>query len=72
MQKIREVREAASISVKQLAEHSGIEAGSIYHYERGRRTPDFNTCWLIVNSLRALGSNCDFQDVFPNPLEHKA
>lgn len=67
MQKIREVREGASISVKELSEVSGLEPGSIYHYEKGRRTPTFSQCWDIVNALNELGANCTFEEVFPNP-----
>lgn len=67
MQRIREIREQFSISVKSLSEKSGIEPGSIYHYEKGRRCPSFNQCWDIVNSLNELGANCTFEQVFPNP-----
>lgn len=67
MQRIRDIRERFSISVKSLSEKSGIEAGSIYHYEKGRRTPSFNQCWDIVNALIDLGADCSFEQVFPNP-----
>ncbi len=69
MQRIREYREKAYISVKKLSEISGIETGSIYHYENGRRTPSFNQCWIIVNALNGLGAKCTFEQLFPNPKQ---
>ncbi|EKF9664397.1 helix-turn-helix transcriptional regulator [Vibrio cholerae] len=67
MQKIREVRTGAGISVSDLASLIGTESSAVYHYESGRRTPDFNQCWKIVNALNSLGAKCSFNDVFPNP-----
>ncbi|TVP11770.1 helix-turn-helix domain-containing protein [Shewanella sp. KCT] len=67
MQRIRKVREASGISVKDLAEVLNIEVSTVYHYETNRRTPDFNQCWNIVNALNKLGAGCSFADVFPNP-----
>ncbi|EKO3434965.1 MULTISPECIES: helix-turn-helix transcriptional regulator [Vibrio] len=69
MQQIRKVREAANISVKDLAEIIGTETAAVYHYESGRRTPDFNQCWNIVNALNQLGAGCSFDEVFPNPKQ---
>jgi putative transcriptional regulator len=69
MQHIRRIRESFAISVKDLAEAINTETSTVYHYETGRRTPDFNQCWNIVNSLNKLGANCSFSDVFPNPVE---
>ncbi|GGY87815.1 helix-turn-helix transcriptional regulator [Shewanella fodinae] len=72
MQQIRQEREKAGISVKSLAEVINTEVSTVYHYETGRRTPDFNQCWKIVNALNQLGANCTFDDVFPNPLNHQS
>ncbi|HAS6095357.1 TPA: helix-turn-helix domain-containing protein [Vibrio vulnificus] len=67
MQKIREVRVKAGISVRDLASLIGTQNSAVYHYESGRRTPDFNQCWKIVNALNELGAKCSFNDVFPDP-----
>jgi putative transcriptional regulator len=69
MQRIRYIREKAEISVKELSKIIGTDVSTFYHYEKSRRTPDFNQCWKIVNALNSLGANCSFSDVFPNPLE---
>ncbi|WP_456295254.1 helix-turn-helix domain-containing protein [Vibrio sp. AK197] len=71
MQLIRELRESSGISVKQLSEKSGIEPGSIYHYETNRRMPNFSQCWEILNALNELGCSCSFEEVFPNPTKVK-
>ncbi|PNG65012.1 transcriptional regulator [Vibrio vulnificus] len=67
MQRIRMVREKAKVSVKDLAAMIGTEPSAVYHYESGRRKPDFIQCWKIVNALNDLGAKCAYQDVFPNP-----
>ncbi|EKZ9178177.1 helix-turn-helix transcriptional regulator [Vibrio vulnificus] len=67
MQRIRIVREEAKVSVKDLAALIGTEPSAVYHYESGRRKPDFIQCWKIVNALNELGAKCKFDDVFPNP-----
>ncbi|NAX44828.1 MULTISPECIES: helix-turn-helix transcriptional regulator [unclassified Vibrio] len=67
MQRIRIAREEANISVKDIAILIGTEPSAVYHYESGRRKPDFIQCWKIVNALNELGAKCTFQDVFPNP-----
>ncbi|MBO2552619.1 helix-turn-helix transcriptional regulator [Shewanella algae] len=69
MQQIRQVRVGAEISVKDLSKVIGTDVSTVYHYETGRRTPDFNQCWKIVNALNQLGANCSFMDVFPNPVD---
>ncbi|MGI2072151.1 helix-turn-helix transcriptional regulator [Shewanella baltica] len=71
MQQIRHIREESRISVKELSKVIGTDVSTFYHYETGRRTPDFNQCWKIVNALNQLGANCTFSDVFPNPLVNK-
>ncbi|MBU1393008.1 MAG: helix-turn-helix domain-containing protein [Gammaproteobacteria bacterium] len=72
MQQIRNIRESAGISVKALSQIIGTDVSTFYHYETGRRTPDFNQCWKIVNALNRLGAQCSFADVFPNPLDISA
>ncbi|QYX66366.1 helix-turn-helix domain-containing protein [Shewanella putrefaciens] len=72
MQQIRNIRERARISVKALSQIIGTDVSTFYHYETGRRTPDFNQCWKIVNALNSLGAQCSFADVFPNPLDISA
>lgn len=69
MQQIRKIRESAGISVKALSKIIGTDVSTFYHYETGRRTPDFNQCWKIVNALNYLGARCSFDEVFPNPLD---
>lgn len=70
MQHIRQVRVKAGISVKDIAKLIETDVSSFYHYEKGRRTPDFTQCWKIVNALNQLGAKCTFSDVFPNPIEN--
>lgn len=53
---IREFREAAGLTRKQLAEMTGVSEGCIYKYEKGLRCP-----WLpyVVVIARALGCKVD-------------
>lgn len=54
--RIRELREAAGLTRKQLAEMSGVSEKCIYKYEKGLRGP-----WLpyVVDIARALGCKVD-------------
>lgn len=67
MQRIREVRESASISATELAQRMGMTPSGIGHYEKERRTPDVDVARKIVRALNDLGANCTFDDVFPDP-----
>ena len=67
MQRIKEVREAASISASDLAMKLGMTSSAIGHYEKERRTPDITMCWRVVHALNELGASCEFYDVFPDP-----
>lgn len=67
MQRIREIREGASISVSALAKKMGVTDSGIYHYERNRRKLDIDAARKIVHALNSLGANCTFDDVFPDP-----
>lgn len=68
MSKIKEIRGGALLTQANLATKLGISASAISHFEKGRRFPDINTCWRIVTALNELGANCQFTDVFPNPM----
>lgn len=72
MQRIKEVRESASLSARELATVLGLSPSAIGHYENERRVPGIKTCWRIVQALNALGAQCSFEDVFPNPQSNSS
>jgi transcriptional regulator with XRE-family HTH domain len=49
---VRELREAAGKSLKDLADDSGVHWNAIARIERGERQPDYDT---VVTLLGALG-----------------
>lgn len=51
MLRIREVRRAAGLTMKQLGAMVGVSEGAISHYETGRREPDPLTLGRIANAL---------------------
>ena len=52
---LREKREAAGLSRRQLSEASGVPFGTVHHYEDGRRAPSFAN---VVRLANALGLDC--------------
>lgn len=70
MTKINEILKRIGVSQDKLAEAIGVSQSSINHYAKGNRKPNYQTAWMIVDSLNQLGAHCSFDDVFPNP-KHK-
>ncbi len=50
--RIRELREAAGMSPKQLAWHTGTTAAAVYAWEKGTRFPRDGTLPLLAQALR--------------------
>ena len=50
--RIRELREAAGMSPKQLAWHTGTTAAAVYAWEKGIRFPRDATLPLLAQALR--------------------
>ncbi|MCE7612016.1 helix-turn-helix domain-containing protein [Vibrio fluvialis] len=66
MSNIRQIRLSLCISQETLAAQVGVTQGAIAHFEAGKRTPNINMCWKIVEALSYMGAQCCFEDVFPN------
>ncbi len=54
-------------SQEDLAKVVGCSQGTINHYANSNRTPNYEMAWKVVDGLNALGADCSFADVFPNP-----
>jgi transcriptional regulator with XRE-family HTH domain len=63
-EKLRELRDARSLSEAKLAEASGVAFGALHFYGLGRRKPSFAA---VVKLAKALGVDCtafaDCEDV---------
>lgn len=70
MSNIKQIRISIGISQDALAAEVGVTQGAIAHFEAGKRTPNINMCWKIVDALNHLGSQCSFENVFPNTEEN--
>ncbi|HCB3266950.1 helix-turn-helix transcriptional regulator [Citrobacter amalonaticus] len=71
MNNISAVRKTVGVTQQQLADFLGWKQSRIGNYEAGVRTPDLNSCRLIVNALNRLGAECSLDNVFP-PEKYKA
>ncbi|UTV28969.1 helix-turn-helix transcriptional regulator [Photobacterium atrarenae] len=77
MNRISDFRDKAKVSQAGLAKVVGVTPSTIGNYESGIRNIKLKMCWKIVKALNALGANCTFEEVFPNPqhdtseIEHK-
>jgi transcriptional regulator with XRE-family HTH domain len=49
--KLRELREARGLTQDQLAERSGVPAGTVRNYEQGRREPSWQALWGLAEAL---------------------
>jgi transcriptional regulator with XRE-family HTH domain len=49
--KLRELREARGLTQDQLAERSGVPAGTIRNYEQGRNDPAWGALWALAEAL---------------------
>jgi transcriptional regulator with XRE-family HTH domain len=52
---LRETRERAGMSRRELADAAGVPFGTIHGYEDGRRAPSFAN---VVRLAKALGTDC--------------
>ena len=59
MNKIREMRKMAGMSVEHLAEMAHITIASVYRYERGDRMPNIATASAIAAAL-----GCTIDDLY--------
>ena len=67
--RLRELREAAGLSRKELADKAGLQSeGGIRDLEQGRRKPSWE---MVIALCRALGVTCDAFLVAPQPLAAK-
>lgn len=55
-EKMRELRDRVGFTEAQLAEQSGVPLGSIHHYGRDSRQPNFGA---VVRIAKALGVTCE-------------
>ena len=57
----------AKLSIKQqaFAEKVGIHPATLNGYLNEHRIPNVDVAWNIVKGMRELGSDCQFEDVFP-------
>jgi transcriptional regulator with XRE-family HTH domain len=55
--RIRELREARGLGVRQLGAELGIGHSSISQYENCKRVPDINTCLIFA---KYFGVTCDY------------
>lgn len=55
-EKLRDLREAAGMSEKALADAAGLPFGTLHNYVLGTRRPSFAA---VVKIARALGTTCD-------------
>ena len=51
MNRIREMRKKAGMSVGQLAQKSRVTMASVYRYERGERIPNVATAYALAAAL---------------------
>lgn len=66
MNNIKKILKELGVTQVQFSSRIGVSQGAINHYINSNRNPDIDTCWKIVNSLRELGANCNFDEVFPD------
>ena len=50
--KLKQLREAASLSVEQLADKAGLSRAAIHHLEAGTRNPSLDTIKKICKALK--------------------
>ncbi|MDX5298090.1 MAG: helix-turn-helix domain-containing protein [Gammaproteobacteria bacterium] len=67
MNKIRSIRESASISQAALYRKLGWSQARLANYEHGIRKAGLNEARQIVSALNALGAKCSLDEVFPAP-----
>lgn len=63
--KLKELRQANSLSQSQLAEKTGINVRTIQHYEQGSKIFDHARIDTILKVCIAL--NCKLEDIIENP-----
>lgn len=71
MNNLGHYRKKAFLSQTSLAQKLDCTAGSVGHYENGRRFPDSETIKRIILALHSAGVECSFEDLFP-PQKSKA
>lgn len=69
MNNIASLRRRAGIKQGELAERLGWSQARLSNYESGRRLPGLFESRQITASLKALGVNCELDDVFPDPSD---
>lgn len=67
MSKIKEIRMKLGVTQDALAKKIGVSQGAINHYENGNREIKLSLGRRIVSALNALGAECTFDEVFPDP-----
>jgi putative transcriptional regulator len=65
MNRIREIREAASIKQVDLCLHLKWPQSRVSNYETGLRNPGLAEARAIVAALNQLGAACELNDAFP-------
>lgn len=68
MSNLKAIRKSINLTQKDLASDIGHTPASVGHYEAGRRSPDVDTCHLIIGALKKRGMDVTFEDIFPNTI----
>lgn len=66
MSNLKTIRKSINLTQKDLAKDIGHTPASVGHYEAGRRSPDVDTCHLIIGALKKRGMDVTFEDIFPH------
>lgn len=64
-EKLRELRKAAGMTIRELSDRSGVPESTLYQYASGRRVPSFPIAVAIAKALGADANafqNCHFGD----------
>lgn len=67
MNKLKDFRNRIGVTQKNVADLVGVRQGTIARYESGARDFNITMARKIVFALNIMGSNCTFDDVFPDP-----
>lgn len=68
MSNLKTIRKSINLTQRDLAADIGHTPASVGHYEAGRRSPDVDTCHLIIDALKKRGMDVTFEDIFPNKI----
>lgn len=69
MNKLKQYRNSIGVNQKDLGESVGVGQSTIDRYESGKRKVSVAMAWKLVHALNEFGSDCSFDQVFPNPQQ---